>query len=69
MLDYIDDQGTPGQIPLAACITSRTGRTSATGAWTLNGSPQPYDRVTLWFQNYAFDFIVPGSLGSSAEYW
>jgi hypothetical protein len=25
--------------------------------------------VTLWFQNYAFDFIVPGGLGSSAEYW
>ena len=69
MLDFIDDQGDPGQIPLAACITSRTGRTSATGTWTLNGSPQPYDRVTLWFQNYAFDFIVPGGLGSSAEYW
>jgi hypothetical protein len=30
----------------------------AQGTFTLNGSPYGYDRVTLWYQNIAFDKIV-----------
>ncbi len=29
---------------------------------------QPYDRVTLWFQNIAFDYIVPGTWPISAAF-
>ncbi|MGC8884833.1 MAG: hypothetical protein ACP5UT_18590 [Bryobacteraceae bacterium] len=34
--------------------------TKAQGTFTLNGgTPAAYDRVTLWYQNIAFDYIVP----------
>jgi len=34
--------------------------TKAEGVFTLNGgTPAAYDRVTLWYQNISFDYIVP----------
>jgi len=35
----------------------------------VTGSPQPFGRVTLWFQNFALDFIAPVGSNSSVEYW
>ena len=35
-----------------------------------DNSLQPYDRLTLWYQNFAFDYIVPnqqGTLPTAAE--
>ncbi|MFN3323410.1 MAG: hypothetical protein ACK5AZ_07940 [Bryobacteraceae bacterium] len=68
-LDYIKADGTSGKITLRDCITSRTGRTAATRTWTVNGACQQWDRVTLWFQNYAFDYIVPGKLSITFTFW
>ena len=60
---YLDCQLTNGQrlqkklIELAA---GPGGRTGANGVFTLSaGTIQGYDRVTLWYQNLAFDYIVP----------
>jgi hypothetical protein len=48
------------QKPLIQIATGPTGRTGASGTFTLNaGTIQQYDRVTLWYQNRAFDYIVP----------
>ena len=36
------------------------GRARASGTFVLNAGPiQPFDRVTLWYQNLAFDYNVP----------
>lgn len=41
--------------------------TKAEGAFTLNGTPYGYDRVTLWYQNIAFDKIVSWPDPETAE--
>jgi hypothetical protein len=41
--------------------------TKAEGTFTLNGTPYGYDRVTLWYQNIAFDKIVSWPDPETAE--
>jgi hypothetical protein len=49
------------QIPLFANATQVAGDyLPASGTFTLvDAGLQPFDRVTLWYQNLAFDYIVP----------
>ena len=62
---YLDCQLTNGQRPkkkLIELATGPSGRSGASGAFTLNaGIIQGYDRVTLWYQNLAFDYVVPAN--------
>lgn len=66
-LSYITDIGTPGTIPLFTHATQAGGTyTAASAVFTLNGTPATYDRVTLWYQNFAFDYIVnPGDTAAT----
>jgi hypothetical protein len=60
---YLDCQLTNGQRlqkKLIELATGPSGRRGASGTFTLNAETiQAYDRVTLWYQNLAFDYIVP----------
>jgi hypothetical protein len=59
---YLDCQLTNGQRlqkRLIELATGPSGRSGASGTFTLNaGTIHAYDRVTLWYQNLAFDYIV-----------
>ena len=69
-LNCLLSDGQTVQTKLIDIATGPGGRIGASGSFTLNaGSVQAYDRVTLWYQNQAFDYTVPGGSGSSAEYW
>ena len=55
------------QHPLINLATRPSGRTGASGAFTLNvGTPTATDRVTPWYQNRAFDYPI-GSGGSTSS--
>ncbi len=60
-LNCLKTDGTLKQIKLFDHATQVGGTyTAASGAFTLvDNGLQPYDRVTLWYQNLAFDYIVP----------
>lgn len=62
---YLDCLLTNGQAPqkkLLELATGPSGRAGASGSFTLNADAiQAYDRVTLWYQNLAFDYVVPDS--------
>jgi hypothetical protein len=51
------------------CSLASGNFTAASGTFHLTSSStlQPYDRVTLWFQNFAYDFVVPPQV-PSVEY-
>ena len=71
-LNCLDGSGTEHQVKLSTLATGTSGRTGASGAFTLNvGAIQQYDRVTLWYQNRAFDYIVPAFTPScmQAMWW
>jgi hypothetical protein len=62
-LDCIREDGTTEQIPLwnnsmLASATFPAAQVTCTLLTTTAGI-QPYDRTTLWYQNLAFDYIVP----------
>jgi hypothetical protein len=70
-LDCILANGTPVSVRLfdnAMLAGSSFPAASATLNVTSGGVIQPYDRVTLWFQNIAFDYIVPGTYPVSATF-
>ncbi len=60
-LNCLKTDGTLKQIKLFDHATQVGGTyTAASGAFTLaDNGLQTYDRVTLWYQNLAFDYIVP----------
>ncbi len=62
-LDCIRDDGTTAQVRLwdnAILADSSFPAASATCTLlTSSGGVQPFDRATLWYQNLAFDYIVP----------
>jgi hypothetical protein len=60
-LNCLKTDGTLKQIKLFDHATQVGGSyTAASGTFTLvDNGLQPYDRVTLWYQNLAFDCIVP----------
>jgi hypothetical protein len=63
-LDVARPDGSTAQIPLFAHATQAGGAyTHATGAFTIavaSGTAVIYDRITLWYQNVAFDFLAGG---------
>jgi hypothetical protein len=71
MLDCVrSDTGASSSIPLWDHCTLASGSfTAASGTFQLTSSSaiQSYDRVTLWFQNFSYDYTVPPQV-PSAEY-
>jgi hypothetical protein len=71
-LDCTLGNGQTVQQSLAQLATGPSERTGASGTFTLNsGTVQPGDRVTLWYQNQAFDYTVPSFTSScqQAMWW
>ena len=68
-LDVIDMNGLSSRIPLFANAVQVGGNyTAASAVFTVVDSGlQPYDRVTLWYQNNAFDYIVPAGASVAAS--
>ncbi len=68
-LNAYDENGNLLQYSLLDLATGPSGRTGASGTFTLNvGTPQAGDEVTLWYQNLAFDYIAsPGAGGSCIQ--
>ncbi len=70
-LDCIREDSTTAQIRLwDHCMLQSGSFTAATGSFHLvTGADgiQPYDRITLFFQNIAYDFIAPAT-NASVEY-
>jgi hypothetical protein len=67
-LNCLKTDGTLVQLRLFDRATLVGGTYSkAQGTFTLNGTPYGYDRVTLWYQNIAFDKIVSWPNPESAE--
>jgi hypothetical protein len=62
-LEFINMDGTSGHVTLFNYATQAGGNyTAASATFTVvDNGLQPYDRVTLWYLNLAFDYIVPGS--------
>jgi hypothetical protein len=61
-LDVVTAAGEPKQVRLWDHASLQGGTfTAASGTFnfTTSSAVQPFDRVTLWFQNLAYDFIVP----------
>lgn len=60
--------GTLRQRALRDLATGPGGREGASGVFELNAGPiTPFDRVTLWYQNLAFDYIVPANRVSCVQ--
>jgi hypothetical protein len=67
-LNCLKTDGTLVQLRLFDRATLVGGTYSkAQGTLTLNGTPYGYDRVTLWYQNIAFDKVVSWPNPESAE--
>ncbi len=60
-LDVIRPDGSTAKIPLFAYAEQVAGTyTSAEASFVIEDNGlQPYDRLTIWYLNYAFDYIVP----------
>ena len=69
-LDCIREDGSTAQIPLfqnAMLASPAFPAASVTCNLVTSGLIQPFDRATLWYQNLAFDYIVPAG-GTSVEF-
>ncbi len=65
-INAYDESGNLLQHRLSDLATGPSGRIGASGTFTLNvGTPLAGDRVTLWYQNRAFDYSVTSSTVSS----
>jgi hypothetical protein len=60
-LSALRPDGTPAQIPLFDYAQQVAGSySSATASFTIEANNvKAFDRVTLWYMNYAFDYIAP----------
>lgn len=70
-LDCIRPNGTAAKVRLwdnATLVDSTFPAATATVTVTTDSYVRPYDRITLWFQNLAFDYVVPGELPRSVEF-
>ncbi len=66
-INAYDESGTLLQHKLSDLATGPSGRTGASGTFTLNvGTPTASDRVTLWYQNKAFDHTVGSGGGGNS---
>lgn len=72
-LDVVPEQGDPIQIRLVnpAGPNIVAGQNSpATASFTIAGDDlDGYDRLTLWYQNAAFDYVVPGKVRTEYPYY
>lgn len=71
-LDVIRPDGSTARVRLFDHAVQVSGDyTAASASFTIEDNGlQPYDRITLWYQNFAFDYIVPdepGSLPSASD--
>ncbi len=58
-LDVIKADGSTAQVRLFDHAVQQGGTyAKASQTFTLNGTPAVWDRVSLWYQNIAFDYIV-----------
>jgi hypothetical protein len=66
-LNCLDGSGVEHQTLLSSLATGPGGRTGASTTLTLHTvlAPAVWDRVTLWYQNKAFDYIATGTEGLS----
>jgi phage tail sheath gpL-like len=63
-INAYDESGNLLQHPLISMATGPSGRIGASGTFTLNaGLPTALDRVTLWYQNRAFDYSIASAGG------
>ena len=70
-LDCIRANGMPARIRLwdnATLSGSSFPAASATVTVSTDSHIRPYDRITLWFQNLAFDYVVPGEHPRATEF-
>jgi hypothetical protein len=70
-LDVIRADGTTGSVSLwnQATMISPEFPVASTTVTVVDTGVQPFDRVTLWFENLAFDYTVPGGLTGSASFF
>jgi len=71
-LDCIRADGTTAQIRLwdNAALSAGSSFPSASASFNVvNGGTQPGDQISVWYQNLAFYYTVPGGLGGSADYF
>ena len=60
-VDIVKGDGSTAQVKLWDYATKQGGTFGAASlTYTLNGTPAAFDRVTLWYQNLAFDYIAVG---------
>lgn len=69
-LDVISADGGTHRIRLAD-YASNVGAANlpASAVFTISGTPVMWDRVTLWYQNLAFDYIVSGKTSTVRTYY
>src|SRR5581483_6901288 len=67
-LDLIKADGSTAQVPLFQRASQAGGNyTAASATVTVSASPAvAFDRVTLWYENLAFDYIASGGETASA---
>ena len=70
-LDVIRADGTTAGVPLwDNAILAGGFPAASTGIKVLAPNVQPFDRITLWYENLAFDFTTPGGIaGASTWSW
>ncbi|HEY3825596.1 MAG TPA: hypothetical protein VGL82_13615, partial [Bryobacteraceae bacterium] len=71
-LDVIRADGTTANVPLwdnAMLADPAFPAASATVSVVMGDGLGPGDRLTLWYGNLAFDFIIPGGRAGSATYF
>ncbi len=70
-LDCIREDGTTAQIRLwdHATLSGNSFPAASASFHVVNGGVQPGDQVSVWYQDLAFAYTVPGGRGSSAAYF
>jgi hypothetical protein len=70
-LDVIRLDGTTANVPLwdNAVLAGSTFPAASATLTVVANTLQPFDRVTLWYENLAFDYTAPGGLTGTATYF
>ncbi len=70
-LDVIRADGTTANVPLweNATLGSAAFPAASATVTVVAGGVQPFDRASLWYQNLAFDYSIPGGVTGAAAYF
>jgi hypothetical protein len=70
-LDAVLESGGTARIRLSdhAEVIANPDQSAAARFEIVGDALQAYDRLTLWYQNMAFDYIVPGKVGAEYSFW